>query len=618
MEQAAAAAAGSADGAAAGGARGAAAAGSADGGPASLWHTTPPHDLDHLVLSYLHHRGLHSAVARLKQTSAFSGLPDDYLLPGRLGVLLAPSKAALKRSSGSGGKGKPKNPPIDLKPDPPPAPTGYALFCRERRDETKLSDGPERRRVLKSLFATLTKAQQQAYHDRCAQAREAYYQAHPSKRPKGVPELKKRKDPNAPKRPMSAYVMYTLDMRPLVAERHPLMQGPTAMMGLLAKMWKDSDEATKAKYHALYVQDKNRYAREMAHYQPPPVTYILPKKKKRRFDPHWPRRATTAYLCFVAQRWPIILKENPGILQTDGFSEIAKQWKQLSDEERAPFVAEAARDKARYKRQCESYAPAGKAKATRKRRKNSGKTSSKGIGDGRPKELSPPKRPMSAYLHFARAVRPAVKKDMAGSHANDVLKEIAKRWARVTGAEKQVYLEKAAVSKQEYLVKVREWEKTRPQGGAASGSKSGAGMKKPKRAITAFHHFSGEMRPQILAEHPSMKTTDVVRELGDRWRKISAKDKARFEKLADKSRAEYRSKMADYEARNKVRGSVQQGEKMSAFDYYCEEKRATYTRQNPEATPQQILDMLQMKFNTMPAERMVKYTSLAAGLASAR
>lgn len=56
--------------------------------------------------------------------------------------------------------------------------------------------------------------------------------------------LKKKKDPFAPKRPMSAYLIYSQDKRAEVSEAHPDWK-PTDTIKHLAMKWKDMPDAEK-------------------------------------------------------------------------------------------------------------------------------------------------------------------------------------------------------------------------------------------------------------------------------------------------------------------------------------------------------------------------------------
>uniref|UniRef100_A0A0D6QSG3 HMG box domain-containing protein n=1 Tax=Araucaria cunninghamii TaxID=56994 RepID=A0A0D6QSG3_ARACU len=78
-------------------------------------------------------------------------------------------------------------------------------------------------------------------------------------------EGKKKKDPNAPKRGLSAYMFYANDNRDRVrAENAGITFGQVGK--ILGEEWKSLTDAQKAKYQKQAEDDKQRYEREKAKY----------------------------------------------------------------------------------------------------------------------------------------------------------------------------------------------------------------------------------------------------------------------------------------------------------------------------------------------------------------
>jgi len=84
--------------------------------------------------------------------------------------------------------------------------------------------------------------------------------------PKGTKKGKKKKDPNAPKRALSAFFWFCADERPKVRATRP-----DASVGDIAKelgeKWKVCPADLKKKYEALASKDKQRYERESTAYK---------------------------------------------------------------------------------------------------------------------------------------------------------------------------------------------------------------------------------------------------------------------------------------------------------------------------------------------------------------
>merc|ERR1711959_130011 len=51
---------------------------------------------------------------------------------------------------------------------------------------------------------------------------------------------------------------------------------------------------------------------------------------------------------------------------------------------------------------------------------------------------------------------------------------------------------------------------------------------KPKRAMVAFMYFSIDQRPEVPKRQPELKIADVSKVLGERWRNMSAAQKAKY------------------------------------------------------------------------------------------
>jgi len=82
----------------------------------------------------------------------------------------------------------------------------------------------------------------------------------------GVRKQKKVKDPNAPKRGMTAFFFFAQDQRPTVVKAHPTWK-VSEVASELGRQWKALPEAKKKSYEAKAQVDKARYEREMKAYR---------------------------------------------------------------------------------------------------------------------------------------------------------------------------------------------------------------------------------------------------------------------------------------------------------------------------------------------------------------
>lgn len=210
------------------------------------------------------------------------------------------------------------------------------------------------------------------------------------------------------------------------------------------------------------------------------VMNLLPKQKGRKpknkwRDPDKPKRPFSAYNLFAKSKYHSISgnvetaydtsKRHSN--QTRTMTQIAIEWKQLSEKDRAPFVADAAISKVEHGKLLEIYL--AKKKTNKKFKK--------------PKDKTKPKRCRSAYLFFNQAIRDSVKaeikadpsyvvtdkhpetgvtftrplKDGERVHARDVMTELGRRWQQCQGAERKKYEEMGQLAKRQYDIDMAQW-----------------------------------------------------------------------------------------------------------------------------------------------------------------
>mmetsp|Transcript_20996 Transcript_20996/g.34705 ORF Transcript_20996/g.34705 Transcript_20996/m.34705 type:complete len:394 (-) Transcript_20996:254-1435(-) len=219
---------------------------------------------------------------------------------------------------------------------------------------------------------------------------------------------KKTKDPEAPKRPLSSYMYFSMEKRTSVALASP-NAAQTEIVKTLGEMWgklnkgKGGKNGTK-KYDALAATDKSRYDTEKAVYdemiakrniesaqekadqlkqdkeeamklmqsfQTSETTSMVVeeetasvadgKKIKKKKDPNAPKKASSAYIYFsVENRAAVKSSMCETVSNTELLTEVGRQWKELTDKKKEKYNAMAAKDKERYAKEMETYTPAGK------------------------------------------------------------------------------------------------------------------------------------------------------------------------------------------------------------------------------------------------------------------
>lgn len=73
----------------------------------------------------------------------------------------------------------------------------------------------------------------------------------------------------------------------------------------------------------------------------------------------------------------------------------------------------------------------------------------------------------------------------------------------------------------------------------------------PKRCLSAYMYFCQEHRAKVAAEHPEISFGGMGKELGDRWKKLPACEKQKYQEKAAEDKQRYANEKADYPARCK-------------------------------------------------------------------
>eukprot|EP01025_Chloroclados_australasicus_P012162 TRINITY_DN1556_c0_g1_i1.p9 TRINITY_DN1556_c0_g1~~TRINITY_DN1556_c0_g1_i1.p9 ORF type:complete len:101 (+),score=18.27 TRINITY_DN1556_c0_g1_i1:131-433(+) len=78
--------------------------------------------------------------------------------------------------------------------------------------------------------------------------------------------IKREKDPNAPKKPMGAYMWFSKVKREEVKQKHPDKK-VTEIGKVLGEMWRGLNDDQKKEYQDMAEQDKRRYEKDLSAYQ---------------------------------------------------------------------------------------------------------------------------------------------------------------------------------------------------------------------------------------------------------------------------------------------------------------------------------------------------------------
>jgi len=198
-------------------------------------------------------------------------------------------------------------------------------------------------------------------------------------------------------------------------------------------------------------------------------------RKRKKKDPDAPKRAMSSFMFFANHRRAELRKANPEMKITEIGKELGKMWKELSDEERKPYQAQADEDKVRYIKAKESYSPPteyssdssdGEGGRARKKRKKKKKV----------KDPKKPKRSMSSFMFFANVKRAEVRDLHPNLKITEIGKKLSELWKEISPEEKQKYMDMAETDKKRYKTAMESY-KPEAVKQSSSSSSSGSGSK---------------------------------------------------------------------------------------------------------------------------------------------
>ncbi|XP_072312976.1 transcription factor A, mitochondrial [Eucyclogobius newberryi] len=170
-----------------------------------------------------------------------------------------------------------------------------------------------------------------------------------------------------------------------------------------------------------------------------------------------PKRPLNAYMQYVLQQQPIMVRLHPEIRSVDVIRKIAQQWRTLSPAQKKPFEEASVKAREQFKVALQSYmaqlTPAQEAQQALDRKQKLAKR--KAIRKKRElTSLGKPKRPRSPFNiymseHFEEA---------RGATTQAKMKSLLQDWRNLFGHQKQVYTQLAEDDKIRYKNEIKSWE----------------------------------------------------------------------------------------------------------------------------------------------------------------
>ena len=230
-----------------------------------------------------------------------------------------------------------------------------------------------------------------------------------------APKEKVLRDPTAPKRPLSAFMLFAKTERPkVVAELGNISVGEVGKE--LGRRWALLDVDSKGNYEAAYREEKVRYEKEKENYQPS-TWFLAQKEDLERRKGGRERDSMVEYFSFLQENWRNVAKDNEGM----GVKEVQEiTWQMWSKNK-----------------------PLNKAKKIK-----------------RVRDPAQPRKPLSAYFIYQQHMREELKKSSNFCAPNkEVLGMLAEKWKTMDLDMKKEYEVKADLLKAEYERKMIEFRK---------------------------------------------------------------------------------------------------------------------------------------------------------------
>lgn len=172
--------------------------------------------------------------------------------------------------------------------------SAYAFFVQTCREEHKKKHPNENvvfaefSKKCAERWKTMSDKEKQRFHQMADKDKKRYDTEMSTYKPaKGAEKggkgkkRKRTKDPDAPKRSLSAFFWFCNDERPKVKETMP-DSGVGEIAKELGRRWNEVTDDTKSKYEALAAKDKARYEKDMKAYK---------SKKGKPSPPKAPKKA---------------------------------------------------------------------------------------------------------------------------------------------------------------------------------------------------------------------------------------------------------------------------------------------------------------------------------------
>ena len=222
---------------------------------------------------------------------------------------------------------------------------------------------------------------------------------------------RKRSSGRKKKRGKSAYIFFCKDERITIKSEHPDL-APKEVMVELGRRWSEAKKGDISKWEEQAAQDKARVesATESAE----------PKKKKKKKKKSSSKKGKSAYNFFCKAERVTIKTENEGLAPREIMTELGKRWREAKKGDISKWKEQAAKDKARYKKESEAEADVHPVESDE---------------DVPPVEKKSVKKRVYTYSFWAKMHRSEITRS-TGLKGKELTKELSTQWKALSKEEK--------------------------------------------------------------------------------------------------------------------------------------------------------------------------------------
>lgn len=283
------------------------------------------------------------------------------------------------------------------------------------------------------------------------------------------------------------------------------------------------------------------------------VKLLLEKKFKKDVRKEYerkikPKKKRNAFIFFCINERQSVKNLYPTLNNKEIVKTLSEKWNEIKNDCNLikRFKEMESKDQERYKNEMAEFEDGMKKKIRRSR-----KTQKKEVDD------NAPKKNLSAYIYFCKDDRETLKTEEPSLSSKDIISKMAERWKILKDSDPEKYkryCELAEADKSRFLNEFEEYKSTKPVTEELNEKKKSPSKRRKKKndgneeeiqentqdneqqqeddgkkkKPNPYIKFCSEQRPIIKEQFPEMKQTQIISELGKRWKELSQEDKNKY------------------------------------------------------------------------------------------